>query len=261
MPGTQKETKVSDRFYKGDKVRVSRDATYHVKEAARKAKKTYLVGKVLTDEDPCCGCYIVEFTRDIGKKGSYSWAGGKLGHMDEITPEFMTLSKSKGARVEVEDAGKPSGLKTTDFKEGDKVIVVARDEDNYPGLKLGEEGEVKTVGRLTLGIEFERQTEERHTLGGRADYGHGYWVDPGLLKVTKQVFEAGKAVKVDLLKNVRTQVGETKYATTGLYGRMFVDGYDRKMVVIPFGRTREGYENSLFFEVDDPRIVVRNNVD
>lgn len=157
----------------GTKVKVSRDATYKVKMACKAAKKTYLTGTIV-DYDGCCGCYIVEFTKNIGTDGLFG-TDGKKGHLDEIKPSFITIGKA------------PVTVKAT--KETIKVgDVVEWTGINYGPARKGALGIVrKYTGKDGIGVEFVKGYRKNmgHDLDMDIKDGRGWWVSRRDLKIVE----------------------------------------------------------------------------
>lgn len=196
VPGTQKENAVSIGI--GTKVRVGRDATYHVKAACKQAKKTYLMGVTKTRMDPCCGCYIVEFKRNIGTDSTFG-DKGKLGYCEEVEEGFMTV---------VGKAAEPKATPKVDLKVGDFVEWVS---DNYGPAKKGARGIILDIqGPAEVGVEFivGYNVGKGHDLGGKSKDGAGWWVSAKSLKKVDGLGPIGVGTKVEVIvRHDSAQVG------------------------------------------------------
>jgi len=173
----------------GTKVRVERDATYHVRVACKKAKKTYLLGVTKNTMDPCCGCYVVEFSRNIGTDSTFG-GKGKLGYCEEVEEGFMTV---------VGKAATPKVTKT--FKVGDRVVWTS---DDYGPAKNGAIAIVRVVEKegRDVGVEFiENYNLGRgHELNGEVKNNSGWWVGTRDLRLIEPGDEFKVGTKVIIVE-------------------------------------------------------------
>ena len=175
----------------GTKVRVSREATHAVRRACKAVKKTFLLGKTVGELDPCCGCYVVQFNRNIGTTESF-YTTGKVGHLDEVNPEYITaLEPTKG---------RAAAAKTWEPKEGDYVRYIGK-ADQGPA-KRGAIGRVRAIEEtdLAVGVEFilDYAQGKGHDLSGRVKNSSGWWLVAANLEPVAPgtVFKVGDYVEV-----------------------------------------------------------------
>lgn len=206
----------------GTKVRVSPTASYHVGRACKAAKKTYLLGVIRTPKDPCCGCYIVEFNRNIGTDGTYG-GKGKAGYCDEIQPEFMTVVGEEKAKAK-------------------KAVYVPKVGDmvrwtggNQGPAKPGAIAIVRVVdGPREVGLEFIRgyKAKAGHDLDGSVKGGAGWWVSTDHLEpVGEFPFKVGDKVEI---------IERHDDAQVGMKGTVVVVDKDRESH--PFGIQFPGWD-------------------
>jgi len=251
---------------KGTRVRVKSAATYAVNLACKAGKVTGLLGTLITGKDPCCGCYVVEFDKKIGTDSIF-YTDGKMGYCDEVTPEFITLSKAKAPIKS--PLKSPSG-----FQVGDRVVVIK----SYDAAKVGMSGMVAVAPEReqdSLGVKFDSLTPARggHGLGGAISDGSGQWVPASYVtlstetKLVEKPAEAkplkpyamalgpGNTVRIyfSLLKRTKLSGSDRFVSPTSYYGWLTVNedgGVVRRVVVAPFSG-REW----LCLDVEDERIA------
>jgi len=183
-------------FRKGDRVHVSAAKGGLIAKAAKAAKKSFLVGRVITDRDSCCGCYVVEFRKKIGGDG-YGWSGGKIGHLAEVEDRFMSRQATKPRAA---------------FKVGDVVQVTIR----YDAAERGMVGKIVTIDMNKrahpYGIQFPGW-KSGHSLESTIDKPEGQWLPAThLAKVEATSLPKTKPVPqvLDVVSRFRDNEKETR---------------------------------------------------
>lgn len=89
------------------------------------------------------------------------------------------------------------------LKVGDKVRVI----QTFPSTNKSI-GIVRAIHNNILGVEFEKYHADMHTLGGRCEDGHGWWVKENNIELVEPVvptFSKIKEKEIDCLIHTRTQ--------------------------------------------------------
>lgn len=207
-------------FRKGDRVKVSKDATYRVGRAAKAAKEGFLTGVLLTNEDPCCGCYVVRFTRNIGGTDTFGTTG-PAGYLDEVTPRYMTLVEKGPASVLERDEEPDAELTPRRFDVG-QVVRITDNANGFSGVRVGDIGVVVEDDGALVGLRMVKSNPAYHSLNGKTAPDHGYYmpvnqveaVIEGLgvsLKVMKSKPEPHAAAKVERGFRVSLKVDSQSY--------------------------------------------------
>lgn len=209
----------------GTKVRVSRDASYRVKRACKAAKKTYLLGVIRTPKDPCCGCYIVEFNRNIGTDSTFG-GRGKMGYCDEVQPEFITVV----GKAKVEEP-------TSEYRDPKVGDLVVYHGGIHGPAKEGAVGIIRIVdGSDSVGVEFIRgyRKEQGHDLDGSVKNGAGWWLSTRKLTLAEGdgvTFKVGDKVEI---------IERHDHAQVGMKGTVVVVNKDQASH--PFGIQFPGWD-------------------
>lgn len=176
---------MSSPFKKGDRVDVDllKADKDTLTAAAKRLKVKSLRGTVLTGEDPCCGCHIVQFDTRIGTSDVY-FTSGKKGYIEEVPPSAMTKAKGRKPKVKdvPEDEVEDTAPKKADMFEPGTAVEVVKDNSSYGEVRVGDVGVVVKVEGDRYGVRWERSTEGKHTLTGNVDPDYGYWVPKDMVK-------------------------------------------------------------------------------